>query len=126
MPNPINLPLAKLRAKGCKVSTIIGHDPITTGRHPNFQARWHYGITTPTPVVDLDALLYGYNHGWSETFGEAIAYAFRNGRIIMVQATQPRDSKVTTPAQLRAVRIEIERQVATLLDRIATVLPEEG
>jgi hypothetical protein len=39
MSSPISLPVAKLRALGCKVSTLFGHDPNI--------GSWKYGVTLP-------------------------------------------------------------------------------
>jgi hypothetical protein len=51
MANPTSLPIAQLRALGCKVNTLIGHDPAI--------GSWQYGITLPdgvgpTEFTDID------------------------------------------------------------------------
>lgn len=122
MPSPIALPIARLRSIGCTVHTILGHDPITTGAHPSATSRWEYGIDLPADhrakSNDIEDTLWSYNHDWSATFGEAVAYDFRDGRI-MVKAYARPDPRATKPAQVRASRREVEREVSVLLTRIA-------
>lgn len=42
------LPLARLRAAGCRVHSIIGHYPDAPGPHRNY----HYGVVLPLAPVD--------------------------------------------------------------------------
>lgn len=123
MTSPLSLPLARLRATGAKVHTILGHDPITTGSHPDATSRWQYGIVPPERHAgkDIEDLLWSYDHDWSATFGEADAYNFRDGRIMVTAFGRP-DPKAKKPAQVRAVRRHVEQELATLLTRIATVM----
>ena len=122
MPSPIALPIARLRAMGATVHTILGHDPITTGSHPSATSRWQYGINLPdghrAKSDGIEDTLWSYNHDWSSTFGDAVAYDFRDGRIMVTAFARP-DAKAKRPAQVRASRQQIEREVATLLTRIA-------
>jgi hypothetical protein len=127
MASQLSLPLARLRAAGCKVHTIIGHDPITSGAHPAATSRWQYGIVLPESVeiasgTGLFERLYRWDNSWSDTYGDAVAYiSERDGRII-VQAFAKPDPKAKKPSQIRAMRVQVERELATLLGRIATVI----
>lgn len=128
MVSPISLPVARLRASGCRVHHIIGHDPYTGGAHPNGRPNWHYGIVLPPAVAALsdsrlEDALWKYDHSWSSTVGDAVAYVSRNDDRILVYARTPEDPKATKPAHLRGLRKQTEREVATLLGRIADIIP---
>lgn len=43
MPNPLTLPIARLRAAGATVSTVIGHDPGV--------GTWTYSVTPPAAFI---------------------------------------------------------------------------
>lgn len=124
MTRPTSFPLAKLRHAGAKVGTIIGHDPHdVNGTSPRYRANWHYAITPPVGKIgkDIDDLLWKYDHSWSSTVGDAVAYHHRNGSIVVYAAAQVFEDG-TDRAIVRAARERTESEVATLLDRIATVL----
>lgn len=128
MSKPTTLPLARLRAAGCRVSTLLGHDPITTGKSPAFKPVWKYGITLPTEgygieLIERDGIseaLRRWDNSWSADLGQAIAYRFRDGRIIVVAVANHHAH--TTPEETRQWRLDAEKDVATLLGRIATII----
>jgi hypothetical protein len=120
MSSPLTLPVARLRATGCKVGHVVGHDPITTSAHPNFTGKWQFSITTPEPVGDLSERLNRWDNEWTETVGNAVAYVFRDGRIIVEAFARPLTN--ATRREIRDYRQQVEANVATLLGRIATVL----
>lgn len=120
MASPLTLPIARLRAAGCKVGHIVGHDPITTGAHPRFVGKWQYSITTPEPVANLFEKLYRWDHSWSDQYGAAIARTVPDGRIIVEAFAS--DLEHHKDLGLRDYRQCVESDVATLLGRIATVI----
>lgn len=122
MSSPLTLPIARLRATGARVHTILGHGPITTGKSPAATSRWQYGIVLPDGVEirDIDGELWSYNHDWSDMLGDAHAWVFRDGRIMVNGFACPIENP--TPARLRAHRKTVESEVAELLARIALVI----
>lgn len=117
------LPIARLRALGCKVSTLLGHDvpsPLS-GRSPGVRAIWKYGITLPAGLeLPSDALLVN---------GRANAEVARDGRIIVTGLDVKQPNYRDSAAHLRrdslsalSDRTLVESQVAALLSRIADTL----
>jgi len=107
-----SLPIARLRALGCKVSTVIGHDPRI--------ADFIYSVRTPDSVGDLRENL---TDDMVATRGRAIARVpgMSDGHHITVMACSYRGGQLI-PDQ--ATRDENERDVAWLLSAIADVLIE--
>ena len=98
------LPIARLRALGCRVSTIIGHYPTA-----KIAPSWQYGIVLPDGIelpIDLDLAV--------RRFTRASAHVDRSGRRILIRAFAPGDGKIE-----KAQREAIEGQVAGLLNKIA-------
>jgi hypothetical protein len=101
MSNPLTLPIARLRAHGCKVSTILGHDP----QIGSFQYRVTYPATATIPP--------------QRTLGHAHLRNYRSENRSFVYASVYR---VGQPIQPREVREAAGNDVALVLTEIANRL----
>lgn len=109
------LPIARLRALGCRVSTVIGHDPRI--------GDWIYSVRVPDSVGDLREM--------PEVRQDAAATARSAQGMAMVKLPRHSDGHhlivntalyrvgVTTDRQLVQ---QAERDVAALLSALADVL----
>jgi len=98
------LPIARLRALGCRVGHVVGHDPRI--------GDWKYGVTLPKGIeLPLEVSKFNGTARADTIPGEKDrivvgAYLYRVGK----------------PAPSRDRRAEAERDVAGLLSAIADVL----
>ena len=112
----LTLPIARLRAAGCKVSTVIGHDPAI--------GNFIYSIRVPDEIGDLrevDPASEG-NRATNvrSRLGKASASVprYSDGHHVVVQATAYRIGKVTP----KNVADEYRYDCAQLLSRVADAL----
>jgi len=104
------LPIARLRALGCRVHTVIGHDPRI--------GEWIYGVRLPDSV-DLPTVTTA--EGLQSTHGVATVKVSHvdNDKRLIVEAHLYRARK---PLASKLQRDEAERDIAALLSRLADVL----
>jgi hypothetical protein len=92
-PNPLTLPLAQLRAAGCRVSTVLGHYPGA--------GRWIYSITPPAGL-SLYALADGLSDREVRADGVTVVVARDHARLIAsVSANQYGPNNAPGNASLR-------------------------
>lgn len=122
MTNPTALPIARLRALGCKVSTVLGHDvpsPLS-GRLPHVRAAWRYSITLPVGIGHdaFDGL--GTWHG----LARASWHAGQQAIIVEAYQSAPAPEYSPTAFKRRSLqgRISTAQDVAGLLSSLADVL----
>lgn len=107
MASKTTLPIARLRALGCRIGTLPGHWPTAPKG-----ANWQYVITLPKGIEAP----VGAKHGSLK--GVASAHVVRDGRIL-VQAFRGGDTAVRIT---KAEREAIEADVAGLLSQLADIL----
>lgn len=102
------LPVAKFRALGCKVNTLIGHDPRV--------GIWKYGITLPqgvgaTEFTDIDQ---------DAEAGVAVR-VLRGGRVgfslVLYRTGQPLPDKTTRAAAEKRLAARLDSAAGYLADR---------
>lgn len=107
--NPLTMPIARLRAAGCKVSTVIGHDPAI--------GDFVYSIRVPDSFGDLRE-----GTTLEVAFGVASArvLSYSDGRRLTVRAHAYRRGLVTPADVVEHYR----RDTATLLSKLADTIEE--
>lgn len=107
--NPLTLPIARLRAAGCKVSTVIGHDPNI--------GDFIYSIRVPDAIGDLrEAATATLRLG----FASVSVPRHSDGHRLIVKACAYRMG-ISTPAP---VADQYRRDAAKLLGLIADLIEE--
>ena len=103
MTNPLSLPIARLRAAGCKVSTIIGHDPAI--------GDFVYSVTLPV----------GIPGHYQRTIGQAILQSRPSERRVIIRSARYRVGQPTPGKQERnAAGVEAARLIESLADHVDT------
>ena len=109
MTSPLALPIARLRATGCRVVTVIGHDPSI--------GDFKYSVRVPDAIGDLRE-----SGPQAVTLGRASASVPRHsdGHHLIVKAYGYRRGLKTPKTLINECRTD----VATLLDGVADVIEE--
>lgn len=100
MASPTTLPIARLRAAGCKVSTVIGHWPEIG----NFQ----YSIRVPDSLGDLRERTTVADCGIAKAYVPRIS----DGHHLIVQAIVPAEER--GKQRNRAAHVEVGHVLAEL------------
>lgn len=107
MATALTLPIARLRAAGCKVSTVIGHDPNI--------GDWIYSVRLPDACGDQrEAQQQKIEHGRAS----CSVPRHSDGHHVIVQACAYRRG-LRTPDDVKA---EYLRDIAALLTQVADVV----
>ena len=104
MTRPTTLPIARLRDLGCRVHTLIGHDP----KH----GIWRYGVVLPEPVGPTE-----FTDITQDAQAGILVRADRAGNRVIYDRVVPRDCTKFALA-------ETERKVAERLASAADYLKE--
>ena len=99
---PTSTPIGRLRAAGCKVSTIIGHDPNI--------GSWLYSVTLPD----------GIPTGGQSTLGHARTTCYPAGtpKVVTVRASVYRVGERTDRQLARAAGVDTARALDQLADHV--------
>lgn len=99
---PTSTPVGRLRAAGCKVSTVIGHDPNI--------GSWLYSVTLPD----------GIPTGGQSTLGHArtTCYPAATPKKVMVRASVYRPGVRTDRQLARAAGVDAARALDQLADHV--------
>lgn len=101
MATALTLPIARLRAAGCKVSTIIGHDPAI--------GDFLYRVTLPK----------GIPGHYQRTIGQATLQSLPSGRLVIIRSARYRPGHPIPDRQERdAAGIEAARLLESLADHV--------
>ena len=99
---PTSTPIGRLRAAGCKVSTMIGHDPRI--------GSWLYSVTLPA----------GIPTGGQSTLGHARTTCYPAGtpKVVTVRASVYRPGERTDKQLARAAGVDTARALDQLADHV--------
>ena len=101
MATSLTLPIARLRAAGCKVSTIIGHDPAI--------GDFLYRVTLPK----------GIPGHYQRTLGHATLQSFPQERSVVIRSCRYRVGQPIPDRQERgAAGVEAARLLESLADHV--------
>lgn len=109
MTTALTLPIARLRAAGCRVSTVIGHDPNI--------GDWIYSIRVPDSIGDMRT---GNRPTVRVGWASASVPRHSDGHHIVVKACAYRKG-IRTPDDVKA---EYLRSVADLMTAVADTVDQ--